>query len=380
MVAYTNYKTDARVMREAITAFEGGYSVDFISLKRNNELKRENINGINLYRLNQERYRGNNNIKYLLAYFEFLIRCFFKINFLLLSKWYSIIHLNNLPDFIVFCAIIPKLFGAKIILDIHDPMPNLYITKKNNSKNSLIHKLIIWQQKVSAGFSNVIVTVTEPVKTFLIKDGISPQKIYVVANFADEQIFSLNNNYSIDGKLKLLFHGTIAERYGIKNILFALSKLKNRDVFFKIIGEGDYSKQIKQLIVELNLEDVVVFDNNFYNVSELVSKINGYNLGIVCMEDLPSTDYALSVKMLEYFLIGMPVLTINNSAVKYYLDGKGCFFYNPKNVDSIVQSLLMIMNNREYLLIKRKEIIEIRSNYFWGNEKKKYLQIIKSLE
>ena len=98
------------------------------------------------------------------------------------------------------------------------------------------------------------------------------------------------------------------------------------------------------------------------------------------MEDLPSTDYALSVKMLEYFLIGMPVLTINNSAVKYYLDGKGCFFYNPKNVDSIVQSLEMIMNNREYLLIKRKEIIEIRSNYFWGNEKKKYLQIIKSLE
>ena len=33
-----------------------------------------------------------------------------------------------MPDVLVFGAIVPKLLGAKIILDLHDPMPELMQT------------------------------------------------------------------------------------------------------------------------------------------------------------------------------------------------------------------------------------------------------------
>ena len=32
-----------------------------------------------------------------------------------------------MPDFLVFSALIPKLLGAKVVLDLHDPMPELMI-------------------------------------------------------------------------------------------------------------------------------------------------------------------------------------------------------------------------------------------------------------
>ena len=33
-----------------------------------------------------------------------------------------------MPDVLVFSAIVPKLLGAKVVLDLHDPMPELMQT------------------------------------------------------------------------------------------------------------------------------------------------------------------------------------------------------------------------------------------------------------
>ena len=100
---------------------------------------------------------------------------------------YRLIHVNNIPDFLVFTAIIPKLFGTKIILDIHDPMPNTFLTKFRGNFNTLFYKFLLLQEQISAKFADHVVTVHEPLKRdVLIKDGIPEEKITVVSNFADE--------------------------------------------------------------------------------------------------------------------------------------------------------------------------------------------------
>ena len=76
MIAYTNYSTDPRVMREAEALVNVGYDVDFLALKRNGEPKKEVINGVNVIHLNQYRYRGNSNILYLFSYILFFYRVF----------------------------------------------------------------------------------------------------------------------------------------------------------------------------------------------------------------------------------------------------------------------------------------------------------------
>ena len=131
MIAYTNYSTDSRVIKEAEAAIKQGFNVDFICLRTENACAKEKINNVNVIRVKQFKYRGRSNIRYILSYIEFFTICLFKVTVLFLKKKYAIIHVNNMPDFLVFCAIIPKLFGAKVILDIHDPMPaiSLVISK-----------------------------------------------------------------------------------------------------------------------------------------------------------------------------------------------------------------------------------------------------------
>src|SRR5215475_11200232 len=140
MIAYTNYQTDPRVIREAEAAVSGGFDVDFIALRRQGEPAEEMVRGVRVLRLNQTRYRGGGVIKYVLSYLEFFFRCLIKTTFLQLKKRYRVVHVNNMPDFFVFCALLPKLMGAKIILDIHDPMPNTFASKFKSGESGFFFK------------------------------------------------------------------------------------------------------------------------------------------------------------------------------------------------------------------------------------------------
>src|SRR5687768_7256313 len=119
MIAYTNYRNDPRVIRAAEAAISGGFDVDFVALRRDGEPAVEMVRGVRLIHLAQTRYRGGGLLRYMLSYLEFFVRCFLKTTLLFFKRRYTVVHVNNMPDFFVFCALLPKLFGAKVLLDIH---------------------------------------------------------------------------------------------------------------------------------------------------------------------------------------------------------------------------------------------------------------------
>ena len=203
MIAYTNYRTDPRVIRAAETAAAAGFDVDFIALGQPDTPSRESINGVLVIRLNQTRYRGKGVVKYMLSYLEFFLRCFCKVSWLQLQKRYAAVHVNNMPDFFVFCALLPKLMGAKILLDIHDPMPNTFASKFKSGENGFFYKLLLWQERLSAAFADRVLTVHEPVKEYVLvkQHKLAPESIDVIANFPDDELFALRGPSRPDGKL-----------------------------------------------------------------------------------------------------------------------------------------------------------------------------------
>ena len=173
---------------------------------------------------------------------------------------------------------------------------------------------MLWQELLSAKFANSVVTVHEPLKQdVLVKDGIPSNKITVIANFADDSLFKLKNDYQLNEKIKIIFHGTIAERFGLQDVLKLFSEFESKDnLLLKIIGEGDYSGVIKELIQEYKLESVVDFDNQFYPVTELPGKIAAYDVGLVSYNLSVATEYMLPLKMLEYISGDIEVIAVTH--------------------------------------------------------------------
>jgi glycosyltransferase involved in cell wall biosynthesis len=381
MIAYTYYQSDPRVIREAEAAMNAGFEVDFFALCRVQDPPVEEIRGVRVHHLRQSRYRGKGHVRYLLSYVEFFLRCFFKATTFFLTQRYRVIHVNNMPDFLVFCTLIPKLLGAKVVLDIHDPMPNTFASKFKSGERGFFFRVLLWQELLSVWYADRTLTVHEPVKDgVLVKHGLRPEAIHTICNFADDELFQLRTDYAVNGKVHLAFHGTILERSGLRNLVLALSHIKHRErIDVKIIGEGDFSEPLKQLIRSLDLHDVVHFDNRSYPVREIPQQLADCNLGLVPLEISSITNYALPLKLLEYTSLGLPVVTVRSAAITYYFSEEDCLFYQWDDPASLAAVLDRVAQNPELLLPYRRKALALRQKFLWSKEKVKYISLLKEL-
>jgi glycosyltransferase involved in cell wall biosynthesis len=318
----------------------------------------------------------------MLAYIEFFLRCLFKTVALSFAKRYALVHVHNMPDFYVFCALLPKLMGAKLLLDIHDPMPNTFASKFNSGENGLYFKILLWQERLSAAFADQVLTVHEPVKEYVLvkQHKLRADAIEVVANFPDDVLFALRQPAQPDGRLRLVFHGTILERCGLRNAMLALAGMRHQDrVTVKIIGEGDFSEQLKDLIATHNLSATVHFDNRMYPVREIPALLADCNVGLVPLEISSITNYVLPLKLLEYLCLGMPSITVRNAAIGYYFGEDDCFFYEPHDPESLRVILDRLAASPDLIAHYQQRAVALRGKFLWSNEKEKYIAMLRRL-
>lgn len=129
MLAYTFYESDNRVKRYAETLAKRGDHVDIVSLRQKGQKSCDVINGVNIYRIQRRIINEQKKIVYLLKILLFLIKSFIFLPAKHLLKPYDLVHVHSVPDFEIFAALIPKLKGAKLILDMHDIVPEFYVDK-----------------------------------------------------------------------------------------------------------------------------------------------------------------------------------------------------------------------------------------------------------
>ena len=161
MVAYTEYVRDPRVRRYAECLVRYGYDVDCYVLKEKNKSVIEELNGVKLIHLETEQYRGDSNLAYIMSYFQFFIQIFIAL-YREIKNNYIIIHVHNMPDFLVFSTFINKLCGTKIILDIHDNMPELYKVKFGTMVGKIFYHILLFQERISSLYVDKVVTVHVP--------------------------------------------------------------------------------------------------------------------------------------------------------------------------------------------------------------------------
>ena len=148
LVVQSYYLRDPRVRREAEALAREGYDVDVIALSERGGLRKQTVNGVNITCVPIARRRATI-LRYLFEYSLFFCAASVILSARLFTRRYDLIHVNNMPDFLVFSTILPKLFGAKIILDVHDPMAEVFESKYGIASRSTTIRLLKWQEKIS---------------------------------------------------------------------------------------------------------------------------------------------------------------------------------------------------------------------------------------
>lgn len=383
VVAATNYESDPRVIRAAEAALEANFSVDVIALRRQGQPALERVRGVRVIRVDQERYRGASHLRYLLAYLGFFVRCTITLTQLNMSRRYKVIHVNNMPDVLVFSATMAKFMGSKVILDIHDPMPETYGSKFGGLAHTAMTYILLLLERMSVAFADATITVSEPVKHhILVKHGYRPETIGVVANFADDNLFMPIPYPQVEGKIRFVFHGTILERNGLRTLIDAAVRVRHREkVLIRIIGEGDFSATVADLIRSNGVADIVEFINRVYPVREIPKILSDCHVGLVPLDIHTSSvaNFALPLKLVEYTCLGLPSITVRNAAIEYYFRPDECLFFESGDVSALAGLIDKVVEKPDLLIEYRNRLEEARRRLLWSGEKDKYIHMLRDL-
>jgi glycosyltransferase involved in cell wall biosynthesis len=384
MLVYAFYESDTRVLQYATSLAERGDIVDVIALKRSPDLPDyEQMNGVNVYRIQQRLL----NEKGLSSYATRILRFAWKSALFLMKKErehaYDVVHVHNVPDFLVFSAIYPKLKGARIILDVHDLLPEFYASKFEISHTSLLFKLLVWMERLSAAFSNHVIIANHLWRERLVSRSARAEKCSVVRNRPDLSIFTKCSPRREEdrGKFLLTYPGSLNPHQGLDVAIRAFAMVADRipDAEFHIYGEGAAKPSLIALADELAMQNRIYF-HNYLPSKDIAQVMANTDLAIEPKRSNSAFgNEALSTKILEFMSLGVPVIASRTTIHAYYYDSSIIQYYDNDDPALLAEQILKLKNDaaqRQAIAARAKAYADDNT---WDARKQEYLQLIDSL-
>ena len=380
MVAYTFYEEDNRVRRYAEALAKRGDRVDVVALRHDGQASTECIDGVRVFRIQRRVVNEKGKFTYLGRLLLFFIRSMVFLTRKQFKGGYDFIHVHSVPDFEVFAALVPKLMGAKIILDIHDIVPEFYASKFSVSKNSLIFKLLIAVERMSIAFADHVVVANHIWQDRLQARSVKDSKCTTILNFPDTKIFSRKGRNRTDEKFIILYPGTLNFHQGVDIAIRALALIRDRvpEAEFHVYGEGEQLDSLKALTTELGLQDRV-FLNRILPLNEINSVIENADLGVVPKRKNSFGNEAFSTKILEFMALSVPVVVPDTTIDRYYFNDSVTKFFHAVDEKSLAEAILEMIRKPEVRQRLTRNADEFVRKYLWDENKSTYLALVDSL-
>ena len=297
-----------------------------------------------------KKYMGDKLLFYLLYHLIFMFQSFFWLIARGIIDRPKILHIHNMPDYVMIVALAGKIFGMKVIWDIRDITPVAWLTKKKSDKlasNDRSYNIILGIQNFFSKFASAILCADHFQKDFLVKNGIPENKIHVFLNLPLENKYNWIGPSKTKDPFVLVYHGTITHRLGLDIALLALSKINSDiNIKFKILGEGDQVNDLIKLTRELNIKDKIEIQNQMIPNEKIPEWVKGANGAIIPNRKTLSTDnFMLPHKMLEYVKLGIPVIAPRLKIIQYYFDETQAIFFEPENAVDLSNAILKLYNS-----------------------------------
>ena len=371
--------------READTLARHGNNVCVMSLTENDVPRIYKLRDVTVIELKIKKYPNNNILRYFMSYNKFFLYALLACTKLFMKGQIDIVHVHNMPNFIVFTAIIPRIFGKGLILDIHDSMPETYVSKFG-TLNHILFKILRLEELFCCTVAHKVICVTHTQRDILVKRGIPSAKITVLLNSPDNTIFSstegkIRNHDSTNGKeFKIVYHGTIDKMAGVDLVIKAISRLLDEipNPNFYVIGRNGNIDELEKLSRRLDLKEHVYFSNGVYPVEVIPKLLYAMDLGIVSNRKSIATDLALPVKLIEYVIMGIPVVAPRLKTIEYYFSDNMVGYFEPDNVDSMAGAILKLYKDKKRRLNQSLKAMSFLDNYNWEKHQELLINLYNS--
>jgi glycosyltransferase involved in cell wall biosynthesis len=358
--------------REAETLRDAGFDVHIVCLREPGGPAVEVDDGVTLHRLPLTRRKGGP-LNYLLDYLLFFVAATVTVARLHLRRPFLAVQANSMPDVLAFAGFVPRLFGAKAVVFMKEPTPELGLTKYGSAR---LAKLLQWVEQAALRYADLAFTVTEDLKETYVARGADPDKIVVVLNGPEAQhLLRHRTEVSPDPAwFTAICHGLVDERYGHDTMVRAVGMAKDRipGLRLRITGSGDYVPELEQLIAAEGLRDRVEF-LGWLDMPGLLVELGRADVGIVAQKSSPYSNLVHTNKMYEYMLLDIPVVASRLRSTARYFEDDAVQYFEAGSAESLADALVALYEHPE----RRRSLVtrarQLCRSYGWEAQKEIYL-------
>ena len=376
------FDLDPRVQREVHALLDAGHEVDVICLGRPGQPWRERDGRLTVRRVPLPRQRGGA-VAYLADYALFFAVAFVLLTALHITRRYKLVQVHTLPDSLVFAAIVPKLTGARVILDLQECMPEFFATKFCTDLDHRAVRAVAAFEQAAIRFADVAITCTEQMREAFVGRGADPDKIGVVHNGSEEEVFDPARHpprARDNGRFTLICHGSVEERYGLDTAIRALALLADEipELRLQIYGMGTQLPELRELANQLDVRDRVDFNGSWIPLEDLVDAIAAADGGIVAMKRDVFRDLVHCNKMYDLVAMRRPVITSRTRSVEAYFSDDAFLYFTADDPDDLARAIKQLHADPELgeRLVERAE--EEVEPYRWPRQRELYRSYVLS--
>ncbi|MHC5053301.1 MAG: glycosyltransferase family 4 protein [Planctomycetota bacterium] len=387
MVVYSTYPADPRVRREAEALAEEGASVDVVCLRGEGERGLEDVRGVRVVRLPVGRSRGGA-LRYVWEWGLFIAMSFAVVSWLHLVRRYHVIHVHNMPDFLVASVLVPRFSGARLVLDLHDPTPEVFMTKYGIGAEHPLTRALAFLERSSIAVAHLVLTPNEAFRRLFVSRGCPAGKIAIVMNSPQESVFAPAEGAKAGGGRRqrgrpghvLMYHGTIVERHGLGTALAAVARLRRDvpEIEFRVFGDGDWVDEFKGRARELGLEDRVRYHGRV-PLERIAAEIPSADAGVVPNRRTPFTEINLPTRIFEYLAMGRPVVAPRTRGVLDYFGEGDLFLFEPGDAAELADAMrrALFPSRMRTSVLARGRAIYLRHR--WAVERGRFVRLYEQL-
>lgn len=300
-------------------------------------------------------------VKYILSYFFNCIGATFKA-----GKFDLVFTVTQPPILGGLLGVIGKILTrGKLMYQIMDFNPEQTIAV-NYAGNKLVLNTMMWFDKLSCRFSDVVVTLGRDMQETLykrFKNKNVPNNV-VINNWIDEtKIYPLEHNepkvaafrkqYGLDGKFVIMTSGNIGLYYDFENLLKIMAKFKDtKDVAFVFVGDGLVKPKLQEYATKNKLKNVVFAP--FQKKEDLNYSLNAADVHIVT-NALGVKGVSVPSKIYGILAVNKPICGIldkGSEAWRIIEDSSCGILAEAANYEQIEKTLNQVIEERENFIVK----------------------------
>jgi glycosyltransferase involved in cell wall biosynthesis len=386
MIVHAYYEEDPRVRREAESLVAAGRPVLVLSLKRPELPAEDLLHGVHVRRLDEQRHQGAGLGTYLREYVSFVVRSGWAAVKLHRRHRFGLVQVHSLPDFLVFAALPLKLVGVPVVLDLHEAMPEFFVTRFPGAANPISHRLLLLQERLSMAFATHVITVNEAFGDRLRKLGLRDDKLSIVINSPSLERFDAAAHpqrvFREDGMLKLVYAGALTPTYELDVTIRAIARIAtdrpDLDVRLDLYGRGDSEEELRALAAELGVRGRVTFHGRI-PIDAVPAAVAAADMGIAPTRLDRFTAMTISGKIYEYGAMGKPVVASRLPLVERTFPNGTVVTYEPGDAAGLAEAIVALADHP----IRRAEAVDgsrdVVRDAAWEREAERYVALVDRL-